>query len=67
MVNWLANSAVQPIRGQDFGEKWLEFISLSQIEGDYNFSIWQITRHIENSYIVSSENIGSAKALWVEK
>ena len=23
----------------DFGEKWLEFISQSQIKGDYNFTI----------------------------
>ena len=28
----------QPIKGLVFGRKWLEFISLSQITGDYNFS-----------------------------
>ena len=34
---WLAYSAGQPIKGLVFGRKWLEFISLSQIKGDYNF------------------------------
>ena len=28
----------QPIRGLVFGGKWLEFISQSQIKGDYNFN-----------------------------
>ena len=36
---WLADLAVQPIKGLVFGEKWLEFISLSQIKCDYNFSV----------------------------
>ena len=33
----MAYSAGQPIKGLVFGRKWLEFISLSQIKGDYNF------------------------------
>ena len=37
----------QPIRGLVFDGKWLEFISQSQIKGDYNnFSIFSLT-HIK--------------------
>ena len=36
---WLVDLLGQPIRVLDFGEKWLEFISQSQIKGDYNFKL----------------------------
>ena len=38
LLGWLAGSG-QLIRGLVFGVKWLEFISQSQIKGNYNFSI----------------------------
>ena len=36
---WLVDLLGQPIRGLVFGGKWQEFISQSQIKGNYNFSI----------------------------
>ena len=47
----MADPAGQPIRGLDFGGKWLEFISWSQITGDYSFS--QLIEFLEHFELVT--------------
>ena len=76
---WLTDPPGQPIRGLIFGRKWLEFISLSQIKGYYNFisqnllvsdiprsEIWdlQILSNIMQKLSLTRKRRIKAKWLW---
>ena len=56
--NWLTCWLGQPIRGLVFGDKWLEFISQSQIkkETTYNFSNYNLLNYKKKFFYIPPSN-----------